>query len=170
MSQLPKSLTISLFLLLLGGAAFPFDLNPYPVSADKNAFFTSIKALSLSLSGGFNFTGQEFSVDYVQPFFLPVSLGAYFKRPDPNLKSFGARLGYHINLNEPKTDLYFLYVFDFGFLRNDLLLEYGDEAQEIYFYDFRLGVRYRFNSLICVLVESEHKLQGISFGISIKLN
>jgi hypothetical protein len=169
MLRLPKRLAISLFLFSLMPAAFSFDLNPYPESADRNALFINVKALSLSFSDGFGFAAQEFGFDYVQPFLLPVSLGAYFKRPDPNLKSFGIRLGYHLNINAPKTNLYFFYVFDLGFLRNDLLLEYGDEKQEMRFYDFRLGVRQRFN-LICLMLESDLKLQGINIGISIKLN
>ena len=147
-----------------------FELELFPEAADKNAVFINIKAVSLSFSDGFVLTGQEFALDYVLPVFAPLSLGAYFRIPQPNLKSFGARLAYHINIGAEKTDLYGLYVFDFGFLRNDLLIEYGDEKQEIHYYDFRLGVRQRFGRFFCLMIETDYKLQGFNIGIAVKIN
>jgi hypothetical protein len=104
------------------------------------------------------------------PLFLPVSLGAYVRVPDPNLKSFGLRAAYHIDLRNPRLDLYFLYRFDLGFLRNNLLIEYGDEAQDRYYYDFRVGIRYLTGLYIALALETDFKFQGINFGVSIKIN
>jgi hypothetical protein len=95
-------------------------------------------------------------------------VGVFLKTPDPNLRHFGVRLGYHINLDEPNLDVYALYVFDLGFLRNDTLIEHNDEPVEMLLYDFRAGIRYRF-ATFCIFIETGFKMQSINFGISLKL-
>ncbi|GMO61596.1 MAG: hypothetical protein Ta2A_07770 [Treponemataceae bacterium] len=160
-------LALAIFAHIPAGA---YELNLYPEAADKNAVFVNVKAASIYFDSGFDFTAQECSIDYVQPFFVPLSLGVYFKRPNPNLKSFGIRLGYHINIESPSTNLYALYIMDFGYLRNKKLIAYGDTPQEKLLYDFRIGVRQRFGKYVCLILESENKLSGLSIGISIKLN
>jgi hypothetical protein len=117
---------------------------------------------------GFSFFLPELGVDYMLPFF-PVSAGAYMKSPSPNLASFGTRIACHIDIRNPNTDLYLLYVFDFGFLRNETLLEYGDEEQPLRFYDFRAGARYLFGKFICLSLETDYKLRGLSVGVSLKI-
>jgi hypothetical protein len=146
------------------------DLWRYPEAADKHALFFDVKFASLSFSEGFILSYPEFSLDYLLPFRFPLSLGVYFKTPDPNLKSFGARAAYHIDIRDPNTDLYFLYVFDLGFLRNDLLEEYGDEKQQLRLYDFRVGVRRLFGKFFCLTLETDYHFSGINIGVSIKLN
>jgi hypothetical protein len=164
-----KSIPVLLFFILVQSGLPALDFWQYPEAADKNAVFLDLRSNVLSFSEGFRLTLPEFSADYVLPVGLPFSIGAYFKTPDPNLKSFGLRLGYHINIDDPNTDIYLLYIFDFGFLRNDVLLEYNDEAQEIHWYDFRAGIRYEFG-LFCLALESDYKLQGLNISISLKLN
>jgi hypothetical protein len=146
------------------------NLWQYPEMAEKNSLFLGGLAASLSFDEGFGTPPAELQLDYLLPFGLPFSAGVYFKVPDPNLTSFGIRAAYHIDLESENIDLYVFYVFDLGFLRNDLLLEYGDRAQEIRRYDFRAGVRRKFGRFVCLSVESGFKLRAVHFGIALKLN
>ncbi|MDR2489953.1 MAG: hypothetical protein LBD20_00955 [Spirochaetaceae bacterium] len=174
-------------LLLLPPAFLPaLDLWQYPEAADKHAMFLSGYIAALSFSEGFVLgvpSGYEeapndsvfahapaFTFDYMLPFGLPLSLGLYMATPNPNLKHFGIRSAYHFDIEKEKIDLYFLYCFDFGWLRNDVLAEYGDTTVEMRFFDFRAGVRYLFGKFIALTIETGHYLKCISFGVSIKLN
>jgi hypothetical protein len=148
------------------------DVWRYPEAADKNSLFVTATFFSLRFTEAetFAFYLPEISVDYLPPFFVPVSIGAFFKTPEPNLNSFGTRLAYHINLGDAKTDAYFLYVFDLGFTRNDLLTEYGDEPVPVNYFDFRIGVRRLFGSFVCLTMETEFKMRGLSLGVSVKIH
>jgi hypothetical protein len=162
-----------ILITVLSLAAAPLgalDFWLYPEAADKSALFVDGMAASLSFSDGFHVFLPEFHIDYLIPLGLPFSLGLFFQTPDPNLKSFGLRAGYHINLNKENVDLYALYVFDFGFTRNGELEKYGDEKQEPRYYDFRAGLRNRFGRFVCLCVETGFKLQSFYVGLSIKLN
>lgn len=141
----------------------------YSETAGKNTCFLG-GAAAVSLTGNLEALLPEFHFDYMLPVGLPFSLGAYFKTPAPNLKSFGLRAGYHIDLDNEYADLYAVYVFDFGFVRNTTLVRYGDEAQDIHYFDFRAGMRWRFGRFMCMYAETGWKLQSMYFGISIKLN
>jgi hypothetical protein len=55
-------------------------------------------------------------------------------------------------------------------VRNDILQEYNDEPVEINWYDFRLGVRRFFRSIIGVAVETGFKFESLIFMLSIKIN
>jgi hypothetical protein len=90
--------------------------------------------------------------------------------PDPNLKSFGFRAGYHINPGDEKTDLYVLYVLDLGFIRNGLLIEYNDTPAPRRYWDFRAGVRRLVGKYTALVIESAYKFQGITAGLSLKLH
>ena len=160
-------LCAALFFLALSLPAL--DLWRNPEAAEKHALFAEMKFAGLSFSEGVLFPPPEFSFDFT-PLRFPLSLGAYFKTPSPNLKSFGARAAWHIDLRDPKTDLYFLYVFDMGFLRNDLLEYYGDETQPPRLYDFRAGIRRLFGKAFCLVIETDYKLSGLNIGLSVKLN
>ena len=111
----------------------------------------------------------EISLDYLLPYKFPVFVGTYFITPNPNLKNFGIRTGYHVDLRMHKTNFYIFYVFDFGFIRNDLLIEYNDDPVDINFYDFRFGFRHFFNNRMGIVLESAFKLQGLNMGITYKL-
>jgi hypothetical protein len=145
-----------------------FDLWQHPEVAERNSLFVSGAAPIYSFSDGFQLVPQ-FSFDYMLPVRFPFSVGGYFKTPSPNLTSFGVRAAYHINLDRPRTDFYFFYVFDFGFVRNDLLKKYNDERQPVHLYDFRAGFRQRINHFLFMQIETDFKFQGIIMGLSIKL-
>ena len=157
--------------LVAAAATLPaFDLWQHPESAERNSLFVTAAGPEISISDGFEFQlVPQFTFDYMLPFRFPLSLGTFFKTPSPNLKSFGARIAYHINLDQQKTNLYVLYVFDFGFIRNDLLQRYGDERQPLRFFDFRIGLRRRINHFLFIQIESDFQFQGIVLGISAKL-
>jgi hypothetical protein len=166
-----------LFALALALALLPapgvsaLSLWRFPEAADKNALFLDAAPAALSFQNGFVFSQGdiEFRADYVLPLFLPLSVGAYFRVPDPNLKSFGARAAWHFDTRDPGTDIYFLYVLDLGFLRNGVLAGYNDEKQEQRFYDFRAGVRRLFGKYFCLSLETAYHLSGIVAGVSLKL-
>ena len=162
-----------LITVLLAAGLLPvraIDVWRYPEAADKNSLFVNVKFFSLMFAEEpFSFYLPEFSVDWLPPFFVPISIGAFLKTPDPNLDSFGTRLAYHVNLGDAKTDLYVLYVFDLGFTRNDALVEYGGVERPVYFYDFRAGVRRLFGSFVCLTLETEFKARGFSLGITAKI-
>lgn len=171
-------------LLLLPAFAYSFDLWSYPEAAEENAIFLGGNIAALSFSEGFVIgvpvrgeesgvgawlNAPEVIVDYMLPFGFPLSLGLYMAIPNPNLKHFGLRAAYHFDIHSKKLDIYFLYAFDFGFLRNDLLEEYNDTPVEMRYYDFRAGVRYIFAKYIALCIETGYKLECITFGIAVKI-
>jgi hypothetical protein len=163
-----------LFSLFLIFSAFSplgaLDLWSHPEAAEKNSLFLDIHAAGLSFKSGFaaGLETLEFHAEYLPPLPLPLSFGVFLKAPNPNLKSFGTRVGYHLNLLDRKTDLYFFHRFDFGFIRNNLLLKYGDTATPVHFYDFRFGLRRVFNQYLALVLEADYKASGFSFGLSFK--
>jgi hypothetical protein len=166
-----KRLLFALLLLPLPPVFSPaLDLWQYPEAADKNALFLDVRAAALSFTDGFSVWPPELAADYLLPFGLPVSLGVFMAIPDPNLRHFGARAAYHFDIHKKTVDLFFLYVFDLGWLRNDVLVEYGDEPVEIIYYDFRAGVRRLFGEYLALSLETGHKLRSVSFGVSVKIN
>jgi len=164
-----KFFSLSLFLAIVVNV-YSVDFWQHPEAAERNSLFVSASFPELNVLRGFDFDFQgKFSFDYILPVRFPFSLGAFMRLPDPNLNSFGTRFAYHINLDAENIDLYFLYVFDFGFLRNDLLEEYGDKRVDMHTYDFRAGIRYRINRFIFLQIESGFKFQTLIFGLSAKL-
>ncbi|MCL2381224.1 MAG: hypothetical protein FWC64_06475 [Treponema sp.] len=165
-----KKLISLVFCLAAVTAVAPaFDLWQHPESAGRNSLFASASAPRLVI---YNFDLDivpEFNIDYMLPTRFPFSLGAFIKTPSPNLNSFGARLGYHVNLDRPGTNLYFFYVFDFGFVRNDILVRYGDQPRELRLFDFRAGLRRRINRFLFIQIESDFQFQSFVFGLSAKL-
>ena len=164
-------LYFSAFLFLVIAALLPaLDLWQHPEAAEGNSLFLGVSAPLFSFDGGFEFKlSPELTLDYLPPLPLPFSLGAFLKTPSPNLKSFGLRTAWHINLDRPRVDLYFLYVFDFGFVRNRLLEKYNDERAGVHYFDFRCGVRWRINRFLFLQIESGFKFRSIIAGVSIKL-
>jgi hypothetical protein len=156
---------LSVHLLLIRAAGLPaLDLWRHPEIAGKNALFADIGMAPLIFDGlEFPVLPLELRFDYLPPLPLPFSVGVFFKTPDPNLKCFGVRAAYHFDLGDPKTDLFFAYVFDFGFIRNGLLEEYNDTAVPVHYYDFRIGVRRFFGPFIGIAVESDFKAGGVIF-------
>lgn len=152
---------------------YSFSLWRNPEAADRNSVFIDVSFSKISFSSdGFHIgLPLEIRADYVLPVPLPISLGMYFESPDPNLKHFGLRASYHIDvLGNEKTDFYFSYVFDFGFVRKKKLLEYNDTVPEVIWYDFRFGVRQLFGNYFCLTLETGYKIWALLIMASIKLN
>jgi len=143
----------------------------HPEIANKNAVFVDVGIAPLMLEAfETNVLPLEIRADWLPPLPLPFFFGVFLKTPYPNLKSFGTRIGYHLDLYSPLTDLYFVYCFDFGFTRNSLLLEYNDAPAPVNYYDFRLGIRQFFGSWFGVAVETGFKFESIVIMLSLKIN
>jgi hypothetical protein len=139
--------------------------------ADKNSVFVDVGAAPLTFADlEFPILPVDVRVEYFPPIPLPFSASVFFKTPNPNFKSFGLRVAYHIDLLDDVTDLYFLYQYDFGHLRNDLLVQYNDTPTPQYWYDFRIGVRRFFGGRVGIGIESAFKFEGIIFLISVKVH
>jgi len=139
--------------------------------AGKNSVFADIGLAPLVFDDfEFPIVPIDIRVEYMPPIPLPFSIGVFLITPNPNLKHFGARIAYHFDLLDSLTDLYFLYSYDFGYFRNDILKEYNDTEVETYWYDFRIGVRRFFNQRLGVAVETGFKFQSIIFLLAIKIN
>jgi hypothetical protein len=152
---------------------YSFDLISHPEAAEENAVFFNTSIVSYEPPPNtWNITAPKFkfSLDYVFPWPLPFFIGFYMEAPDPNLTSFGIRTGYHLNMEIDNLDMYFMYCFDFGFLRARRLKAYGVSAPEIRYFDFRAGLRYIFGKLFGLYIESDYKLDALIMGVSIKLN
>jgi hypothetical protein len=165
-----KPFLLSVILLQGAFSASAFDFWSYPEAADKHALFAGLLSPALSFQNGFALVPPVMRLDYMLPFGFPLSCGLFIASPAPNLKSFGVRAAYHLNIDSEYTDLFFLYVFDFGWIRNDLLIEYNDTPVEKRLYDFRAGVRRRIGKFICLSIETDFHLQGVLFGLEAKLN
>jgi len=138
--------------------------------ADKNSVFFDLAAAPFLFE---DFKPEvipmELRLEYFPPFPLPFAVGLFFKTPNPNLRSFGVRASYHFDVFDPYTDLYFVYSHDFGYLRNDLLLEYNDVPVDPFYYDFRVGVR-RFFGFLGLSLETGFHFESIIVMLSIKIN
>ena len=143
----------------------------HPEAADKNAVFVDIGIAPIVFDNlEFKVLPLDIRLDYLPPLPLPFFIGAFIKTPNPNLNSFGLRIGYHFDLYDPQTDLYFVYSFDFGFVRNDILIEYNDAPVPINYYDFRFGIRRFFGSWFGIALETGFKFESIVVMLSIKIN
>jgi hypothetical protein len=141
-----------------------------PEIAEKHSIFLDVKFAGFEFWDNFHMNNFCFTADYTPPLPLPFSAGIFMKIPDPNLTSFGIRAAYHIDLGNPALEVYIFYNFDFGFLRNDLLIRYGDEARPLRLYVFRAVVRYIFGKIFGIVIETNDKLTGIDLGLSVKIN
>jgi len=155
-------------LLCVGYAAGGLEIWRNPEGAEAGRLFVDARFLTAGFDGSFAAVLPELGADWLLPVPLPLSAGVFMATPDPNLKSFGLRAGWHIDLFDERTDLYVFYVMDLGFVRNALLEEYGDTPAEAKWYDFRVGVR-RLMGRFCLTIESAYKFAGIRAGISIAL-
>jgi hypothetical protein len=148
-----------------------YELEAWGAAADNSAFFVNITLATYNYAGdtGFDTSMPEISFDYVLPFLAPLSIGGFFRVPEPNLKSFGPRIALHPNIGMKNIDVYALYIHDFGYIRNEDLISMNDTPVEKLYYDFRAGARYVF-SLFCIAIESNYKFSGVNFVLSFKVN
>jgi hypothetical protein len=174
MKAFTKTVVTASFILI-----FPAALNALEVMnvwrhseiAGKNSLFCDIGIAPLFFNGSdFQIFPADIRIEYLPPLPLPFSFGVFFKTPHPNMKSFGLRTAYHFDLLDDLTDLYFVYSFDFGFLRNDLLLEYNDTTADKHLYDFRVGIRRFFGQWFGLVVETGFHFESVIFLLSIKIN
>jgi hypothetical protein len=171
--QKNKIIFLLCLLLFVSVKTFSVSLYTYPEIAEENSIFLNLRIVDVSLDGDFNFLVLNSSLDYLLPVSLPFFTGFFVVPPsvsEPNLKHFGLRAGYHVDLENERIDLYAFYSFDFGWLRNDDLVSIGDTPVEIIYYDFRVGVRFFFNANMGLFVESGYKFKSVDFGLSVKLN
>jgi len=139
--------------------------------AGKNSVFFDLAIAPILFDDiKFDVIPFDLRVEYFPPLPLPIAFGIFMKTPNPNLKSFGLRASYHLNVFDRYTDLYIAYSFDFGWLRNDLLAEYNDTPVDELYYDFRLGVRRFFGSLFGLSLETGFHFESIIIMVSIKIN
>jgi hypothetical protein len=144
----------------------------HPDTAGNNAVFFNTSIAAFRTAGEWEVTVPKFkfSLDYVFPWLLPFFAGFYMEAPDPNLTSFGTRIGYHLDMEIDNLDIYIMYCFDFGFTRWRRLRAYGAAAPEVRYFDFRAGLRYVFGKLFGLYIESDYKLDALILGLTIKLN
>jgi len=166
-----RSLILFSFSLLVYAAGLPaLSLWRHPEIAEENTIFADAGLSPIIFKNPqFVILPLELRLDYLLPLPLPFSVGIFLKTPYPNLKSFGTRVAYHIDMGDDKTDFYFVHVFDYGFIRNDILIKYNDDPVEIHYYDFRAGVRRFFGPRLGLSVESDFKVGGVIILLSAKL-
>lgn len=159
-------------ILIVASKTYSINLWRNPKAAERHSVFIDVAFSQIHFSKGFHIgLPLEIRADYVLPIPLPISLGMYFESPNPNLKHFGLRASYHFDLFEDeKTDLYFSYVYDFGFIRKKKLLAHNDTVPEKIWYDFRFGVRYLFGNYFCLTLETGYKIWALLFMASIKVH
>jgi len=174
MKVIPKIITMFSF-LFFSVARLPalesMNIWRHSEIAGKNSIFCDIGLAPLTFDNlDFPILPADIRLEYLPPLPLPFSLGVFFKTPHPNFKSFGLRSAYHLDLLDDVTDLYFVYSFDFGFLRNDLLIEYDDTPVEKHLYDFRVGIRRFFGQWLGLVIETGFKFESVIFLLSMKIN
>jgi hypothetical protein len=159
--------------IFISANLFSFDLLSvflHSEIAPKNALFADAGLPPLVFKDlEFSALPLDIRIEYMLPLPVPLSFGLFLKTPNPNFKSFGARIGYHLNVLDPSTDFYVVYSYDFGFLRKDILEKYGDTAVPVHWYDFRFGARHYFKSRFGVAVETGFKFQDVILLVSIKV-
>jgi len=169
-----RFIILSFLFLSASTALYALDLVNifrHSVVAGKNSVFVDVGLAPLDFENwDFPIVPIDIRLEYMLPLPLPFSAGFFLKMPNPNLKSFGTRLSYHFDLLDDFTDFYVVYSYDFGYFRNDILLEYNDTEVEPLYYDFRLGIRRFFNRWVGIAIESGPKFQSIIFMLSVKIN
>jgi hypothetical protein len=139
--------------------------------AGKNSVFCDIGLSPIMFDDlQLNVLPVDLRAEFFPPIPIPFAFGIFMKTPNPNLKSFGLRIAYHFDVLDSVTDLYAVYSHDFGYLRNELLIQYNDTPVEEYKYDFRIGVRRFFDSWIGLAVETGFHFESIIIMLSIKIN
>jgi outer membrane receptor protein involved in Fe transport len=142
-------------------SAHAVDFWQYPEMADRNAVFAGIFPLQFTFAGYFSVRSAEFFADWLLPVGLPFSLGFSINPVDPDVYSIGGRIGYHVNFDDERLDVYILYQADYvttsdGYARVDL--------------GGRFGIRRRFGGFLCFAFETGFMFQYFNIGIAIKCN
>ena len=141
-------------------SVYTLDLWQYPEMADKHSLFAGAFPVKFTMSDYFDIGHPEFFFDYVLPIGFPFSVGLFVNPLGSGAHSYGIRIGYHINFNDDKLDLYLAYTTCLIFEGENIWLEYGG----------RIGIRRMFGSYFCINIETGFKLQFVYIGVAIKLN
>jgi len=112
----------------------------------------------------------DIRITYMLPAIAPLSFGVFAVTPDPNIRFFGVRAGYHFDLGNPGLDVYFLYSFNFGWILNDILIYLNDDPVPVNLFDFRVGFRYFFNGWLGINAELDFNFTRLLLSIAVKLN
>jgi len=160
-----KKFIFLLFLAALFSTARPsrvasLDFWQYPEMAERNALFVSCFVVQFNFSNYFSVRYPDIVADWLLPVGLPFFLGVSVRLFDPDLSGYGFRIGYHINLDDENTDVYFFY-------NSSVIL--SDEYVLLKLIG-SVGFRRRFGSVFCITVETGFLLKDIFFGVSVKLN
>lgn len=159
-----KIFFLILLTLFICHKSFSIDFWQYPEMADKNSIFFGIFPVQFNFEDFFTLHQLEFYIDYLLPVGLPFSLGASINPINPDVFSVSARLGYHINFNDEKFDVYVLYQVELLYLTDVLtydkyvVVEFGG----------RFGIRRLFGKFLCFNFETGFKFQYFNIGIAIK--
>lgn len=167
-----KFLIVFLLLFFVSAGLFALDLPwRHPEIADKNSMFIDIGLPPVFYADpGFSLIPLELRLDYMLPLVLPLSLGIFAHTPNPNFKSFGFRVAYHIDVKVPGFDLYFAHATNLGWVMSGWLDFLNDEAPPFKLFDWRLGFRYIFSSFIGICLESDLRFNAIMFFLTLKIN
>lgn len=141
----------------------------HPEIAGKNSVFVNAGFPLVFRKPEFNVPPLYVCLDYMLPIKAPAAAGLFFYTPAPNFKDFGVRGSYHFDLNEPYLDVYFLYSFNCGFLLKKFLERYNDAPPRTRLFDYRIGLRYFFESALGLSVETGFRLESVSISLSVKL-
>lgn len=173
MKKLLSILFFSLFVFSVSGLYSLDMVNIWRHSeiAGKNSVFCDVGVAPILFDNlEFNIMPLDIRIEYLPPIIFPFGFGIFMKTPNPNLKSYGFRIAYHFDTYDSLTDFYVVYNHDFGYLRNDLYVEYNDTPVEFYKYDFRIGVRRFFDAWFGIAIETGFHFESIIIMLSVKIN
>jgi hypothetical protein len=162
-----RILLILLISLFLSFNLFSIDFWQHPEMAEKGTIFTGAFAASFAFSltklsdWRFKIYNPEIFFDFMLPVPLPFSFGVSVSSLKSGVFGIGFRPAYHINLNDPNSDLYVMYPIN---------IEFVEDISAKLEYTGRIGFRRRFGSFFCVNLETGFMLKALNFGIAIKLN
>jgi len=170
MKKIKIALFAVMFVLSIGGL-HALDFYSHPEIADKNSIFADLNIMRYDPPTGIEFPSLSFKLDYVLPVFLPLSIGAYLVQPTPYFNNFGTRLAYHLDIDQSRSDLYVVWVMNFGFIQNRKYNIFSDYTPvPVKFDDVRLGFRFFFTHNLGMYTEIAYNLTFIDVGVSFKLN
>jgi len=162
-----KVIIVFVFLFLFSASGvFSFDVWQNPEMAEKYTVFAGSFIVSFTVSytelGVFDLglSSPEIFFDLMLPLPLPFSLGFSTVLLKPETFGIGARLGYHVNFNDPNLDVYALYC---------LKLEFIEDTSAYLEWYPAIGFRRRFG-FFCLNLETNFAAKSLLIGFSIKLN
>jgi hypothetical protein len=153
---------VAVFLTALSCNLYAVDFYSHPEVADKNSLFFNAGVFRWDIPSSYDFPAFSFSLDYMLPVFLPITIGCYIDNPDSALDTFGPRIAYHLDIDNERIDIYLLYIFNLGFLLDDDVKRRYD--------DVRFGLRFMYSAMAGLFIESGYHFQSLDIGITIKLN